>query len=1132
MNITKLLLSIFSFFVFGHSIGQTDTLFWFAAPDISTSVGESPVELLLFAKGQNATVTIDIPANGLFTPIVVNVTANSSQTIDLTPHLGLIESAGANSANDNGLRIQSTELISASYLVNSAGNKELFVLKGTKGLGQNFYTPFQENLNINGAVATGKSTIEIVATEDNTTVLITPRTDVVGHIANSTFSVTLNEGQTFTVADTDNLASTSLSGSIVASDKDISVTISEDAIEQSTCTSSIGDQLVSLDNVGRKYAVSKGSASTDYLVVLATENATQVSLTNSGTNNYIINWGETIVLPTTETLNYIESNKPIYLLHVSGNGCETSAALVPSMVCSGGTIASFLRPSADDLSVFLYTFAGFESQFSLNGSTGVINAGDFQPVPGTSGQFVAGLISIPLGSVASGEYFTIENNASFGMGVYSEQSGGGSFYGFPSEYKTENIVDAGPDQNICANVALSLNGSVGGGSVTGNWTTSGYGVFSGPSTDLTNVYFPNSLDTIVSPIRFVLSSTGECPIVRDTVLVNITPEPIMNAGVDQTLCMNNATAVLQGTAEAGTTTGVWSTLGDGTFIPSNTDLNATYEPGTNDITNGSASLTLTSTGANTCLVVEDQVELTYASGPTVVITPDTIQVCENNATISLSGSVTGFTTTGKWTTQGSGIFSPNNLSLVAQYTPTPTEINSGGIYIYLSSTNNGICNEERDSVYIEFTNQPTIDAGADIILCANTPEVSLSGNVTGSTGVQWSGGTGVIDNPNNSTTTYQPTAAEINLGSVTFTIESTGNGSCIAVTDQVEVNFIQNPIANFSATSVCFGESTEFTDISLPVFGTINSWEWNFGNGNTSSDQNNTFSFTSAGQNSVELIVTTDANCSDTVTQNVEVYESPVADFSEVISCTNSQIIANFSDESTSADPINYWYYDFGGIGTVAVPDPIQVFPPNANYTILHIVRTTNGCEDTIQKTIEIPALPVAGFSYNADNSPTVGAVYNFVDTSLNTTDMWWVFDNTAITEQNPTQTYFSNGIYYVTQFVTNEIGCMDSVQKPIVVDIVTKEISALIPDAISPNNDGYNDVWELDFIDLLYPEAKVTILNQWGQVLFESEGYSSPWDGTFNGQDVADGNYFYVIELNDPKEQIFKGVLLVLKTR
>jgi gliding motility-associated-like protein len=93
-----------------------------------------------------------------------------------------------------------------------------------------------------------------------------------------------------------------------------------------------------------------------------------------------------------------------------------------------------------------------------------------------------------------------------------------------------------------------------------------------------------------------------------------------------------------------------------------------------------------------------------------------------------------------------------------------------------------------------------------------------------------------------------------------------------------------------------------------------------------------------------------------------------------------------------------------------------------------------------------------------------------------------------------------------------------------------------LIPNAISPNDDGKNDVWKLDFLNILYPNAYVEIFNEWGQSIFTSEGYNVPWNGTIDGEPVPDGTYYYILDLNsisgDDASDIYKGTILVLTTR
>lgn len=86
------------------------------------------------------------------------------------------------------------------------------------------------------------------------------------------------------------------------------------------------------------------------------------------------------------------------------------------------------------------------------------------------------------------------------------------------------------------------------------------------------------------------------------------------------------------------------------------------------------------------------------------------------------------------------------------------------------------------------------------------------------------------------------------------------------------------------------------------------------------------------------------------------------------------------------------------------------------------------------------------------------------------------------------------------------------------------------VPNSFTPNGDGNNDRWILPGIDL-YPNAKVSIYNRWGQLIYATTQYGrSPWDGTKSGLLQPDGLYVYFIELNNPEKEILKGHLMLLK--
>jgi gliding motility-associated-like protein len=68
------------------------------------------------------------------------------------------------------------------------------------------------------------------------------------------------------------------------------------------------------------------------------------------------------------------------------------------------------------------------------------------------------------------------------------------------------------------------------------------------------------------------------------------------------------------------------------------------------------------------------------------------------------------------------------------------------------------------------------------------------------------------------------------------------------------------------------------------------------------------------------------------------------------------------------------------------------------------------------------------------------------------------------------------------------------------------------IPNAFSPNGDGINDVWNINAL-ASYPESTVKVFNRYGQIIYQSNGYSKPWDGSFNGSPLPFGTYYYIID-------------------
>lgn len=82
-----------------------------------------------------------------------------------------------------------------------------------------------------------------------------------------------------------------------------------------------------------------------------------------------------------------------------------------------------------------------------------------------------------------------------------------------------------------------------------------------------------------------------------------------------------------------------------------------------------------------------------------------------------------------------------------------------------------------------------------------------------------------------------------------------------------------------------------------------------------------------------------------------------------------------------------------------------------------------------------------------------------------------------------------------------------------------------------SPNGDGINDIWTITRIEQ-FPDAEIAVFNRYGQRVFNSKGYSDPWDGTSAMGNLPLGTYYYEIKLTDPsgESQLYTGSIALVK--
>jgi gliding motility-associated-like protein len=86
------------------------------------------------------------------------------------------------------------------------------------------------------------------------------------------------------------------------------------------------------------------------------------------------------------------------------------------------------------------------------------------------------------------------------------------------------------------------------------------------------------------------------------------------------------------------------------------------------------------------------------------------------------------------------------------------------------------------------------------------------------------------------------------------------------------------------------------------------------------------------------------------------------------------------------------------------------------------------------------------------------------------------------------------------------------------------------VPTVFTPNHDGDNDQFIIPNLHETYPDCKVTIINRWGSRVFQSTGYGEPWDGTFKGDDLPLGTYFYEIVSPNDDFKAIKGSISIIR--
>ncbi|MCB9235633.1 MAG: PKD domain-containing protein [Bacteroidia bacterium] len=259
----------------------------------------------------------------------------------------------------------------------------------------------------------------------------------------------------------------------------------------------------------------------------------------------------------------------------------------------------------------------------------------------------------------------------------------------------------------------------------------------------------------------------------------------------------------------------------------------------------------------------------------------------------------------------------------------------------------------------------------------------------------------------------------------TLTVTSSGTYSvavrsgCCTGTDQVVVIFKNTPNSAFngivSGLAVAFNDQTSGTPLT---------WHWDFGDGNTSTQQNPSHTYAVNGVYTVCLI-TSNGCGADTSCSNITTNCTPAT---AAWSFSVNGLSATFTDQ-TVGSPVS-WVWNFGDGNFSTNQNPTHNYASNGTYNVCLI--TTDACgNDTLCQMVTICPDPVASFSVT-----TAQDMATFTDQSTGNTLGWaWDFgDGNTSTQQNPTHQYTTSGSFTVCLTVTDTCGNDSSCQTVVII--------------------------------------------------------------------------------------------------
>ena len=566
---------------------------------------------------------------------------------------------------------------------------------------------------------------------------------------------------------------------------------------------------------------------------------------------------------------------------------------------------------------------------------------------------------------------------------------------------------------VCANDVMSFNSTSVGAPNTFVWN------FGDGFSDNTNNPAPTHVYGMAGTYSVTLTAGYFATGCTNTIIIPVTVYPLTVPDfTSNTPCLNVATTFTDGTT--GTPTQWIWTFGDGSTSALQNPVHVYGTPATYVVT-------LVTQNIFGC---KDSITISTTVNPLPVAAFAFDTVCATAATSFTDQSTSAVSWTwdfGDGTTSTSN--SPTHVYPSAAYNVTLIVANAFGCTDTI--THSIIVNPNPVSAYTATT------------ACHTYPTVFTDNSIAAVSWI-WDYGDGPPLDP-----TTSPTHIFANPGIYNVTLLVTNIFSCTNSSSQT-VTVLQQPIADFTFSTVCARQIVNFTDATVGA--AMTSWTWDFGDGTPiNSLQNPTHIYALGGNYNVTLIVGNSAGCADTVVKPIIVNTVPTPLFTALASCQGT--ITSFTNLSTDVVPINSWFYDFADGNNSLSQNPNYIYAAAGTYNVTLTVTNINGCDSTYTLPVTINVHPVANYIVD---TVCIGTPTTFTDLSTGSPTTWnWNFGDgtSSITGPVVTHIYPTAGSFVTSLSVSSGAGCSDVTFQIVVVR------SDVIADITAVNNACVNDL-------------------------------------------------------------------------